>query len=158
MGRGRRPKGAPPPPPKHKNPWGVRIHNGLTGEEVIAKLKEALETMNAGDRIVLPEVALGIGVTKKTLDNWRSGDFTHAKGVPILKFSPEQQEEITYLIDIIYTYSEVYYSGLLEDRETVRGGMFILERVMGYMERKEHNIKGDGSVKIELGDAEKYAK
>lgn len=155
---GRRKKGVPPPPPKPKNPWGVRIHNGLTGEEVIQKLTEVLEKFDAGDRVIMPEVAFGIGVTKKTLDNWRAGDFTHTKGVPILKFSEEQQEEITWLIDRIYTLGEIYHTGLLENRETVRGATFLLERSFGYVEKKEHNIKGDGSVNVVLGDADKYAK
>lgn len=155
---GRRKKGVPPPPPKPKQPWGVRIHNGLTGEEVIQALKEALEAFDAGDRVVVPEIAFNIGVTKKTLDNWRAGDFTHAKGVPILKFSEEQQEEITWLIDRIYTLGEIYNTELLTDKETVRGAMFLLERSFGYVEKKEHNIKGDGSVNVVLGEADKYAK
>lgn len=155
---GRRKKGVPPPPPKPKQPWGVRIHNGLTGEEVIQALKEALEEFDAGDRVVVPEIAFNIGVTKKTLDNWRAGDFTHAKGVPILKFSEEQQEEITWLIDRIYTLGEIYNTDLLTDKETVRGAMFLLERSFGYVEKKEHNIKGDGSVNVVLGEADKYAK
>ncbi len=155
---GRRPKGAPPPEPKKKNPWGVRFHNGLTGEEVIQKLTEILDRIKTGDRVVVPEVAFTIGVTKKTLDNWRSGDFTHAKGVPILKFSDGQQDEITWLIDQIYTLGEIYNTDLLTDRETVRGAMFLLERSFGYVEKKEHNIKGDGSVNVVLGDADKYAK
>lgn len=155
---GRRKKGVPPPPPKPKQPWGVRIHNGLTGEEVIQALKEALEAFDAGDRVVVPEIAFNIGVTKKTLDNWRAGDFTHAKGVPILKFSEEQQEEITWLIDRIYTLGEIYNTDLLTDKETVRGAMFLLERSFGYVEKKEHNIKGDGSVNVVLGEADKYAK
>ena len=155
---GRRKKGVPPPPPKPKQPWGVRIHNGLTGEEVIQKLTEVLEKFDAGDRVIMPEVAFDIGITKKTLDNWRAGDFTHAKGVPILKFSEEQQEEITWLIDRIYTLGEIYNTDLLTDKETVRGAMFLLERSFGYVEKKEHNIKGDGSVNVVLGEADKYAK
>ena len=155
---GRRKKGVPPPPPKPKNPWGVRFHNGLTGEEVITALTQVLERFEAGNKVIVPEVAFEIGVTKKTLDNWRSGDFTHQKGVPIMKFSEEQQEEITWLIDRIYTLGEIYNTILLESRETVRGATFLLERSFGYVERKEHNISGDGSVKIELGDADKYAK
>ncbi len=154
---GRRKKDVPSPP-KPKQPWGVRIHNGLTGEEVIQKLTEVLEKFNAGDRVIMPEVAFDIGITKKTLDNWRAGDFTHKKGVPILKFSEDQQEEITWLIDRIYTLGEIYHTGLLENRETVRGATFLLERSFGYVEKKEHNIKGDGSVNVVLGDADKYAK
>lgn len=155
---GRRKKGVPPPPPKPKNPNGVRFYNGLTGEEVIAALTAVLEQFEVGNKVIVPEVAFNIGVTKKTLDNWRVGDFTHRKGIPILKFSEEQQNEITWLIDRIYTLGEIYNTNLLESRETVRGATFLLERSFGYVERKEHNISGDGAVKIELGDADKYAK
>ena len=156
---GRRKKEIPAsPPPRKKNPHGVRFHNGFTAEEVIAKLTGILEELDVGDRTVMPEVAFEIGVTKKTLDNWRAGDFSQAKGVPIMKFSPEQQEEITWLIDRIYTLGEIYNTNLLESRETVRGATFLLERSFGYVEKKEHNIKGDGAVNVVLGDADKYAK
>lgn len=155
---GRRKKGVPPPPPKPKNPWGVRFHNGLSGEEVIQTLTEILEKFNTGDRVVMPEVAFNIGVTKRTLDNWRDGKFERSKGDPIMKFSEEQQQEITWLIDRIYTLGEIYNTDLLTDKETVRGAMFLLERSFGYVEKKEHNIKGDGSVNVVLGEADKYAK
>ena len=133
----------------------------VTMDDIIKKAEEYFAELDlTGDQPKLGEFGLRTGANTQTLSNWYHGTYDAGNGKQPyqMQWTPEEIERFREVYDELKLRFEAYAEGKLYNKESANGAKFALERRAGWIEQTENKITSDGSVKVVLGDAEKYAK
>ena len=134
----------------------------VTMDDIIRKAEEYFKELDlTGEQPKLGEFGLRIGANTHTLKNWYRGSFDSGDGKgerPYQQWTQEDIERFRAVYDELTLRFEAYAEGKLYNKDSANGAKFALERRAGWIEQTESKITSDGSVKVVLGDAEKYAK
>lgn len=139
-----------------------KFQKTLTMDDVVRCAEEYFAYLDeTGAQPKFGDFGLRLGASYSTMLRWYHGEVDHCDGQgkqPYQQWTPEDIARFRAIYEELRLRFEAYAEGRLYDRDTANGAKFALERRAGWIEQKESKITSDGSVKVVLGDAEKYAK